>query len=169
MQEHECGLQWKRNLPGWMMWQIRENKPLLREQKPLKISPSCIVESPADVSSEEEAPFPSALAEKCSGISLRAWVRPRGCQKYMPSPALSYMCPQQLSPWTASTEPSRQLWAALCSSAAPPFHLCSLSEVWLATGLQMVLLIVWPANLINLIRSMKEVCFYCYLTDKTYL
>lgn len=53
------------------MWQVRENKPVVREQKPLKNSPSCIVESPADVSSAEEAPFPSALAEECSGISLR--------------------------------------------------------------------------------------------------
>lgn len=156
MQEHEWELQWKRNWPGWMMWQARENKPLVREQKPLKNSPSCIVESPTDVSSVEEAPFPSALAEGCSGISLRAWLRPRGCQKYMPSPALSFVCPQQLSTWAASTEPSEQLWAALYSSAAPPFHLCSLSELWLVTGLQMVFLIVWPENLI---RSMKEACF----------
>lgn len=54
------------------MWQVKQNKPLVREQKPLKNSPSCIVESPADVSSEEEAPFPSALADERSGISLRA-------------------------------------------------------------------------------------------------
>lgn len=73
---------------------------------------------------------------------------------------------RHMSRYISTTRAMEQLWAALCSSAAPPFHLCSLSEVWLATGLQMVLLIVWPANLI---RSMKNVCFYCYLTDKTYL
>lgn len=125
-----------------MMWQVRENKPVVREQKPLKNSPSCIVESPADVSSAEEAPFPSALAEECSGISLRVWVRPRGCQKYMPSPALSYMCPQQLSTWADTISANRAIRAAvgcsaqLCgSSVSPLFSLWSRISNWIADAI----------------------------------
>lgn len=156
------------------MQQVRENKSLVREQKPLKNSPSCIVESLAGVSCVEDAPFPTALAEECSAISLRAWVRPRGCQKYMPSPALSYVCPQQLSTWAESISTNTAIGAAvgcsvqLCSSSISPlFYLRSLISNWIAD----VLLIVWPANLI---RSLKKVCFYCwqikllcnYLTDE---
>lgn len=167
MQEREWGLQWKRNWPGWMMWQIRENKPLVREQKPLKNSPSCIVESLADVSRAEEAPFPSALAEECSGICLRAWVRPRGCQKYMPSPALSYVCPQPLGTWADSISTSRALWAAAgcsvqlySSSISPLLSLGNLINNWTADGIANCLACKF--------NQISEKSLLLLLTDKTY-
>lgn len=132
------------------MWQVRGRKPLVREENPLKYSSPCGTESPADVFGTEGVPFPGALAEEYSGISLGAWVRHRGCQKAVPSPALCYMCPQQHSTWadiiSAPTEALELLWTALCGSAAPRFHLCYLCEVWLSTVLQMILLIARPAN-----------------------
>lgn len=124
--------------------QARECKPLVREENPLKNSSACGAESPADVSSTEEAPFPGALAEEYSGISLGAWVRHRGCQKAVPSLALCYICPQQHGTWadiiSAPAEALERLWTALCGSAAPRFHLRYLCEVWLSIVLQMMLL-----------------------------
>lgn len=167
MQAHEWGLQWKRNRPGWMMWQVRENKPLVREQKPLKNSPSCIVESLADVSSAEEAPFPSASAEECSGISLRAWVRPRGCQKYVPSPALSYVCPQQFGTRADSISTSRAVGAAagcpvqLCGSSISPLcSLWSLISNWTADDIANCLACKF--------NQISEKSLLLLLTDKTY-